>query len=74
MRVLVPRAPFIAGKLDLKAFLSAIPQPRVRVMQAALARHKRGFQYSVDDDPADATSVVLRRVAAEATRNGCPLN
>ena len=69
-RVLVPRAPFVAGEIDLRSWLSSIPHGHVRVMQHTIARHKHRFQYSVDDDPGDGVGVLLRGLGT-AARASC---
>ena len=66
-RVLVSREDFVAGKIDLAAYLGEIPPARVRSMKHSLALNGRRFQYSLEHDPGDAVSVLVRHVAKHAT-------
>ena len=62
-RVLVPRAPFVQGSLDLLSLLRAIPAAHVEKMQTALAQHKKSFLYSLNDDTGgDAVDLLLRNL------------
>ena len=71
-RVLVPRAPFVAGQIDLLALLRQYAAPHtLGPMQRTLARRKKAFQFSLGDDEGDAVDVLLRGVLA-ASRDLAP--
>lgn len=59
----VPRHSFVKGKIDLKSFLKAIPNEKIAKMQSALRANARRFQISLEDDPEDLISTVLKRLA-----------
>jgi len=61
--VLVPRAEFLAGKINLEKLLSSIPQPLLERLQQTVNENAQRFIYSVYDDPHDdALQVMLRAV------------
>lgn len=61
-RVLVSRAAFLRGEVDLAALLGGVPPARVRHMQHTLARHGRRFTISTDDDPSDGLAGLLHGI------------
>ena len=70
--MLVPRAPFVAGQIDLLALLRQYAAPHtLGPMQRTLARRKKAFQFSLGDDEGDAVDVLLRGVLA-ASRDLAP--
>ena len=72
-RVLVPRARFLQGRIDLVELLGSIPRPRVEAMRATLVKHRTKFLYStgaLDDERGDAAHIVLAAVHAMATGTG----
>ena len=69
-RVLVPRDDFISGRIDLRALLSSLPPALLHRLQRTLAHHRRNFQYGFDDEPGDATRILLSGVRDQAAR-GC---
>lgn len=65
-RVVVPRDEFVAGRIDLKVLLEAIPSKLLKLMQSTLKQKARRFQYSVDDDQEDGIRVILDNLHRQA--------
>ena len=59
--MLVPRAPFIAGKIDLRALLGSMPPELLRQSQAVLREQARRFTISTDYDESDMVNALLHR-------------
>jgi len=68
-RILVPRGSFTRGEIDLKSLLTSIPQATVTAMQRQLREHASAFQVSLEDDPRDLVSNVLRGLVRTQTRD-----
>jgi hypothetical protein len=64
--VAVPRAPFVAGAIDLHALLGAAPPSLVQRMQCAVRAEAHHLQLSLADDSEDMVPWLLARVAAHA--------
>ena len=69
-RVLVPRAQFASGCIDLKGLLQSAPPMLVQLMQQTLAKHARTFQYSINDDQKDGIRIILDSLYHRALQ-GC---
>ena len=61
-RVLVPREPFLARQVSLKALLESVPPPLLLSMRRAVALNARHLQLSLDDDPHDLLPWLLHRI------------
>ena len=67
-RLLVDRAAFLRGEVDLHRLLAAAPPPLVQRMKATIRRHARVFTISMHDDPGDSVHALLvgaSRLAAD---------
>ncbi len=61
-RVLLNIRDVLSGKIDVITTLRAIPQARVREMQAAIAKHAHRMHYGYDDTPGDALEILLNGI------------
>ena len=67
-RLLVDRAAFLRGEVNLHRLLSSAPPPLVQRMKATVRRHARVFTISMQDDPGDSIHAILvgaSRLAAD---------
>ena len=64
--VLVPREPFVRGRIDLRRLLEATPPPLLAAIKCAVAAEARHMQLSLDDDPLDMVAWLLRKALAHA--------
>ncbi|KAJ8609489.1 hypothetical protein CTAYLR_005442 [Chrysophaeum taylorii] len=68
-RVTIDYASFVSGAVDLRDHLESYSADRVRAMQQAVARCKKAFTYSFDDDVGDAIDIMLGAVARQTCAN-----
>ena len=61
-RVLIDREDFVAGKVDLRAKLEAIPTSTVQAMRDVIRRKGRQFQISSSEDDADAVAALAQSI------------